>query len=111
MRWSNHANSENAAGLSGSAWSACDQLIKAFEAAWRRGGTPGIEEYLRTDEPERLALLVELVHVDLEFRLKSGESVRIESYLESYPQLASHRETLLDLIAAEYQLRQRYQSG
>src|SRR5262249_39581669 len=86
-------------------------LIKAFDEAWRRNEAPDIDRYLRADGPERRALLVELVHIDLEFRLKSGENVQVENYLRSFPQLASYRETVLDLIAAEYELRNRNQGG
>src|SRR5262249_39875527 len=111
MRQTNSSHPDSALLLSSPVWSQCEGLIKAFEEAWRRGETPGIEAYLRVDGPEKRALLVELVHIDLEFRLKSGEGVRVEMYLNSHPQLATHRGTVLDLIAAEYQLRQRHQSG
>jgi predicted ATPase/predicted Ser/Thr protein kinase len=105
------AHSEHRSLLSTPAWSDCERLIKAFEEAWRHDRAPGIEDYLRADGPERRALLVELVHVDLEFRLKTGEGVRVETYLGNYPQLAAYRETVLDLIAAEFELRRRYQGG
>jgi predicted ATPase len=105
------AKSENLPFLISPAWSDCEALIKAFEQAWRRNEAPGIADYLRADGPARRALLVELVHVDLEFRLKSGAGVRVESYLGDYPELAAFRETVLELLAAEYELRQRYQRG
>ena len=91
----------------GPTWSYCEGLIKAFEEAWRRGEAPAIRDYLRTDGPARRPLLVELVHVDLEFRLKAGNSTRVEAYLRDYPELAGDRPVLLELIAAEYQLRRR----
>jgi predicted ATPase len=97
--------------LNSPAWSDCERLIKAFEAAWRRGDAPGIEEYLRAEGSERSALLIELVHVDLEFRLKSGESVSVERYLGAYPQLADNRTVVLDLITDEYRLRLRHGTG
>jgi adenylate cyclase len=109
MRQFKLAKSGNPTLLSSPAWSECEVLIKAFEAAWQRGETPDIADYLRAANPERQALLVELVHVDLEIRLKSGEGVRVERYLERYPQLAADRETMLDLMAAEYELRHRYE--
>jgi predicted ATPase len=101
------AISEDAPHLGSPSWSACELLIKAFEEAWGRNEAPDIGKYLRAGGPERRALLVELVHVDLEFRLKSGDDVQIENYLRSFPELASYRETVLDLIAAEYELRIR----
>ena len=36
----------------------------------------------------RSAVLVELVHIDLECRLKTGEPARVESYLERFPELS-----------------------
>src|SRR5262249_56598673 len=97
--------------LGSRAWSACEVLIKEFEEAWLRNEAPGIREYLRANDPERQALLVELVHVDLEYRLKSGEAVQIEDYLRSFPELAGHLKTVHGLIAAEFELRQRHRGG
>ncbi len=91
--------------LTGPTWSLCEGLIKAFEDAWRRGQAPAIADYLRADGPERPALLIELVHADLEFRLKSGEPARVETYLAKYAELAGDRGATLGLIAAEYELR------
>src|SRR5262249_9575922 len=53
------------------------------------------------------ALLPELVHADLEFRLKAGESVRVEDYLRRYPGLSSDAQILVGLLAAEFTLRRR----
>ncbi len=97
--------------LTGPTWSLCEGLIKAFEDAWRRGQAPAIADYLRADGPERPALLIELVHADLEFRLKSGEPARVETYLAKYAELAGDRGATLGLIAAEYELRRLFQGG
>jgi predicted ATPase len=105
------ADSKNMPHLDSPVWSDCEGLIKAFEEAWRRGETPCIQSYLHADGPERQALLVELIHVDLEFRLKSGEPIRVETYLDNFPQVGAYRAAVLDLIAAEYKLRHRYQGG
>jgi tetratricopeptide (TPR) repeat protein/serine/threonine protein kinase len=45
--------------------------------------------------------------VDLEFRLKAGQPARVETYLQRHPQLAGADDTILQLLAAEYQLRCR----
>src|SRR4051794_1570195 len=82
-------------------------LIARFEEAWARGQQPSITAYLPQEAGARLPVLVELVHADLEFRLKSGEPARVESYLERYPELVQDRARVLDLIRAEYQLRKR----
>jgi predicted ATPase/tRNA A-37 threonylcarbamoyl transferase component Bud32 len=92
-------------------WSRCEELIEAFELAWQAGPAPRIEDYLRTVAAERDALLVELVHVDLEFRIKAGEPARVESYLSKFPQLAGDDATVFDLLDAEYELRRRKETG
>jgi serine/threonine protein kinase len=84
-----------------------DKCVRRFEAAWRDGKQPKLEDYLPADARLHGEVLVELVHIDLEFRLESGEAARVEKYLERYPQLASDKEVVLELIAAEFEQRQR----
>jgi len=88
-------------------WSQCEELLAGFERAWRAGRSPKIDDYLRGEDAEQGELLVELIHVDLEFRLKAGEAARVESYLDRYPRLIHDRATVLGLLEAEYDLRQR----
>ena len=54
------------------AWSQCESVIRGFEDAWRADGRPAVERFVPPDSPYRTQLLVELVHVDLEFRLRRG---------------------------------------
>lgn len=84
-----------------------DRWAKPFETAWREGKRPVLEDFLPPEASLRLPVLIELVHIDLEFRLDAGEPVRIENYLRRYPQLAQQREAMLGLIAAEFEHRQR----
>src|SRR5438105_998400 len=86
-----------------------DHVLKAFETAWQAGKTPPLAEFLPPDVIDRELVLVELVHLDLEFRLKRGEAVRIEHYLAAYPDLAGQTEAVLDLLTAEFRLRSRYE--
>ncbi len=88
-------------------WAECEAIIKRFEQAWLEGSRPEISEFLSTDRPWTPALLVELVHIDLEFRFKNGESKCIEAYVRDFPQLSSDRASMLGLIAAEYAMRCR----
>jgi serine/threonine protein kinase/predicted ATPase len=90
-------------------WAECEAIIKRFEQAWLEGPRPNITAFLSTDQPWTTALLVELVHIDLEFRFKSGESPRIEVYFRDFPELSSDRAVSLGLIAAEYGMRRRNQ--
>src|SRR5262245_46637714 len=69
------------------------QIAERFEQAWHSGTPPRLEDYLPpVGIPERQALLIDLVHIDLQRRLTAGETVRVESYLERYPELASDPE-------------------
>jgi hypothetical protein len=82
-----------------------EEIIEGFEAAWQAGGRPGLDAFLPADGPLRRAVLVEVVHADLECRLKAGEPARAEEYLRRYPELAATPDLLLDLVRREYELR------
>jgi serine/threonine protein kinase/predicted ATPase len=88
-------------------WNECEAIIKRFEQAWRDGQRPELATFLDTDAPKSSLLLLELIHIDLEFRLKAGDDVRVEKYLSQFPELSRHRSATMGLIAAEYKLRNR----
>jgi predicted ATPase/predicted Ser/Thr protein kinase len=102
-------NSDPTGLLTNSIWSECEDRIHAFEKAWRQGSTPAIGDFLCASGPVRNALLVELVSIDLEFRLQRGEAARVGSYWDEFPELAEDRSVALELIAAEYELRRRFE--
>src|SRR5262249_50708846 len=87
---------------SGQDQSPFEEVIRRFEKAWRGPLRPDLESYLPTPGPGHAPLLFELVHVDLEFRLRHGEAARVEDYLERHPALGQDRAALVELIAAEY---------
>jgi predicted ATPase/predicted Ser/Thr protein kinase len=88
-------------------WSSLEDRIKRFVNAWRQGPRPRIDDFLPSGDGLRPTLLIELVHTDLELRLKAGEAARVEEYLDRYPELAGRRTAVLELIAVEYELRRR----
>ncbi len=92
-------------------WDRHQKIIAGFETAWKRGERPRIGKHLPEDEPRREELLIELVHADLEFRIKAGETARVEDYLRRFPSLARGKETVIDLIRAEYSIRRRKEPG
>jgi serine/threonine-protein kinase len=64
---------------------ACDQ----FEAAWRGGLEPRIEDYLaEADETDRPALLGELIALERELRRRRGEQPWAKEYLDRFPEHA-----------------------
>jgi predicted ATPase len=107
MEQAPRASDESDAPPSGGGWSACEALIHAFEQAWRRGESPRIEAYLPAEAAFRDAVLVELVHADLEFRLKAGQAARVEEYLTAFPELSREPATAAELVASEHRLRGR----
>ncbi|HMF11443.1 MAG TPA: hypothetical protein VKE94_04035, partial [Gemmataceae bacterium] len=88
-------------------WPILKDAIRRFENAWRQEPRPSIDNYLPIEVPLRSRVLIELVHIDLEQRLKAGETARVEEYLARYPELAGDRDFVLEFIAAEYDLRCR----
>jgi Leucine-rich repeat (LRR) protein/tRNA A-37 threonylcarbamoyl transferase component Bud32 len=90
-----------------SASGAVEPWVRRFEAAWRNGESPSVEAFLPADEQARQAALVELVHIDLERRLKRGEPVRVEDYLARHPELAGDGGVVVELLADEFCLRLR----
>jgi eukaryotic-like serine/threonine-protein kinase len=65
---------------------ACDQ----FEAAWRAGHEPRIEDYLtEAREPDRNDLLRELMALEWELRGRRGERRTVDEYFERFPEQAA----------------------
>jgi hypothetical protein len=87
-------------------WTGPETVISRFERVWHLGGRLDIDAALAwLPAGERPTALVELVHVELELRLKAGEVARVEDYLRRYPELAARETVLLGLVGAEWRLR------
>src|SRR5262245_22010650 len=89
--------------------SECEAALERFERAWNQGARPDLADFLAPDQPWGARLLLELVHVELELRLRAGEPARVEEYLNRFPALAADRADLVGLIEAEHTLRNRFQ--
>src|SRR5262245_40408388 len=88
-------------------WVHVEDAVAQFERAWRDGPRPAVTSFLPAEGAWRQHLLIELVHTDLELRLKAGEAARAEEYLAKHGELASDRAAAFDLITAEFELRRR----
>jgi predicted Ser/Thr protein kinase len=88
-------------------WTRLEQILRDFEAALERGERPRFDDFVPPEQALRRPLLVELMHMDLEHRLKAGEPARVEDYLENNPDVAGDQEAMVGLIAWEYRLRRR----
>jgi serine/threonine protein kinase/glutamine amidotransferase-like uncharacterized protein len=82
-----------------------EQVVRLFEQAWLQGGRPDLADFLDGEAKERLALLIELVHADLECCFRAGEPARAEDYLDRYPELRAQPGQVVALVAREFELR------
>ena len=78
-------------------------LLDRFEQAWRETPAPDLSRFLPS-EGERGQALIDLAHIDMEMRAKSGLPFRVEDYLRRFPELAT---STADLAAWEYRLRSK----
>jgi serine/threonine-protein kinase len=84
-----------------------EEVIEQFELAWQTGPPPTLEAFLANTRVERALLLRELVHTDLEYRLRAGEPARVEEYLERFPELQNDADEVIELLVAEHRHRQQ----
>jgi WD40 repeat protein len=67
---------------------AADRVCDTFEAAWRAGRRPRLEDSVGPPgDPERAALLAELVPLDIEYRRRAGETPLPDDYAGRFPDL------------------------
>ncbi len=84
-----------------------EEIVAQFEEACWSGRWPAIDDFLPPEGPGRRTVLIELVHSDLELRLKEGRPASAEFYLARYPELSEDPETVRALVEAEQTIRQR----
>jgi WD40 repeat protein/tRNA A-37 threonylcarbamoyl transferase component Bud32 len=66
-----------------------DRVCNRFEAAWKAGGQPRLEDFLGdAPGPERAALLRELVPLEVYYRRARGEDCRPQEYQARFPDLS-----------------------
>lgn len=104
-----------------------DDACRRFEAAWRDGRRPNIEDCLGAAPNTRSLreLLITLVGIDLEYRWRSAgeaaavddettdtsllpEQPRLADYVARYPTWGPLEELPTELIAHEYWVRRRW---
>lgn len=63
-----------------------DSVCDRFEDAWKHGDSPEITQFLNVTSADlRPRLLVELVRLDREYRVKAGLAVKLNDYLNEFP--------------------------
>ena len=67
-----------------------DEICDRFEAAWKSGSAPRIEDYLEQLPGETDgSMLLALVKLDVEYRAQNGESPTADEYAERFPEHAA----------------------
>jgi|GEM_PF-5095580 len=94
-------------GLESAAWKQIEGIIRDFESALQRKQAPKIDDYLLAEASIRSTLLPELIHAELEHRLKAGEAARLEGYLVRFPELRQTSAAMFALMVAEFRLRKQ----
>jgi tetratricopeptide (TPR) repeat protein len=80
-------------------------IVRRFREAWQTDVIPSIDEYLPPGPAGRQATLSALVQADMECANQTGETVRLDPYLERYPELLDDRAVLLALLQVEFCVR------
>ncbi|MHB1423071.1 MAG: hypothetical protein ACYC3I_07730 [Gemmataceae bacterium] len=91
------------------------QILDRFDKAWNCSPPPRIEDFLaeadraEAEPAQRLSMLIELVRIDMERRLKAGERVRLEETYsqQRFPELYAVPSAIAALAIQEFELRRR----
>src|SRR2546422_9260582 len=79
-----------------------DEVADRFEDAWRGGGFPRIADFLGEAAGERrLALLQELIEIDVYWRHRQGADRAADDYVREFPELAGP-DSPVPLIVGRY---------
>ncbi len=88
-----------------------DELLADFHRTWEIGRLEPTLADLPADLPYRLAAVTGLAAIDLEMRWQHGDSVRVEEYLQKYPELGTADNVSIELLLAEYFAQERYEAA
>jgi WD40 repeat protein len=95
------------AGVAADEWPGLEKVLQSFEAEWKAGGCPEPSAFVQGSGAYRQAMLFELLHVDLEYRVAAGEMACVRHYLASLPELEQLPQVVVDLLVAEYVVRKQ----
>lgn len=88
-----------------------DAWLTRFEDAWHAQKLAECMQALPSQSILRRPLLLAMIERDMAHHWQEGRSALVENYLQDYPELGSVDEIPIELIAAEYQLRQKHTSN
>src|SRR5262249_26505039 len=92
----------------GQPWPSVDEIVDAYEAARALGDPADLAVFLPApDLPEYLAILCELVRVDLEYSWQDGRPHRLDHYRGRFPELFQDRRWVQEIAFEEFRLRRQ----
>jgi hypothetical protein len=81
------------------------QIVSDFEQALLVNPEIRLEAYLQGEGAFRWHLMVELIHTDLEMRLRKGDDIFLYNYIDKYPEVRTSPKDIDSLLKTEMQWR------
>jgi serine/threonine protein kinase/formylglycine-generating enzyme required for sulfatase activity len=101
-------NPSNVGQLNSAEWEFIEDLVTRFEDACQNGQYAPMDQFLPpARSPLRLLGLKELIKSDLEIHWKRGQAIKVEDYLQQFPELEARPAQVPPLLFEEYRVRQR----
>ncbi len=80
-------------------------LINKFHEQWESDPNPDVEEFVERNSPLTVSQLTQLLLIDQSYRWSRRETITAAQYMRRFPEVRANREATLDLLFAEYLLR------
>ena len=81
------------------------QIVSDFEQTLMQDPDVCMDDFLQGDGAFRWHLLIELIHTDLEMRLRKGQDIETYQYLEKYPAILKSPRDIDSLLKTELEWR------
>jgi eukaryotic-like serine/threonine-protein kinase len=89
-------------------WPSVDDVVEAYESARACSERVNIAEFLPgAGHPEYMAILCELIRVDLEYSWQDGRPNRLDHYRERFPELFGDSRCVQEIAFEEFRLRRQ----
>src|SRR3974390_2423871 len=82
------------------------EIARTYWQLWRQGQRPALESFLSAAGEISLSQMVAVLRVDQREHWLLGERVPAEAYLQRYTSLQAEAQQALDLVYAEFLLRE-----
>jgi serine/threonine protein kinase/Tfp pilus assembly protein PilF len=83
-----------------------DELARRLWNLWRQGQQPRVDDFLAQAGAGDAGQILDVLLVDQAERFRSGQGISAEAYLDGFPTVRDDPEQAVDLIFAEYLLRE-----